>query len=137
MFFYPKNLKSETDNPWFKPWFIILLHTQLCVPQKIVSVYLGYITLAIGKAFWPFCPPKRFMSLRHETDSMAWKILLQKCLHKIVFLFYCSKMHSTIKLNRMWTRYTSLLSRKTELMKKQSVRESNSKLTAFPVKMPH
>ena len=39
--------------------------------------------------------------------------------------------------NRMWTRYTSLLSRKTELMKKQSVRESNSKLTAFPVQMPH
>ena len=40
-------------------------------------------------------------------------------------------------LNRMWTRYTSLLSRKTEFMKKQSARESDSKLTAFPVKMPH
>ena len=49
----------------------------------------------------------------------------------------CEPPCVTGRLNRMWTRYTSLLSRKIEFMKKQSVRESYSKLTAFPVKMPH
>ena len=28
MFFHPKNLKSENNDPWLKPWFNILLHTQ-------------------------------------------------------------------------------------------------------------
>ena len=31
MFFHPKDLKIENDNPWFKLWFNILLHTQSIV----------------------------------------------------------------------------------------------------------
>ena len=31
MFFHPKNLKSENNNPWVKPWFNILLHKQSIV----------------------------------------------------------------------------------------------------------
>ena len=48
MFFHPKNLKSENNNPWFKPWFDILLHTQSIVCATVDSQfleYLGYITL--------------------------------------------------------------------------------------------
>ena len=48
MFFHPKNLKSENNNPWFKPWFNILLHTQSIVCATVNShclEYLGYITL--------------------------------------------------------------------------------------------
>ena len=48
MFFQPKNLKSENNDPWFKPWFNILLHTQSIVCATLDSQcldYLGYITL--------------------------------------------------------------------------------------------
>ena len=48
MFFHPKNLKSENNNPWFKPWFNILLHTQSIVCATVDSQcleYLGCITL--------------------------------------------------------------------------------------------
>ena len=48
MFFHPKTLKSENNNPWFKPWFNILLHTQPIVCATVESKYLeylGYITL--------------------------------------------------------------------------------------------
>ena len=51
MFFHPKNLKSENNNPWFKPWFDILLHTQSIVSATVDSQclkYLGYITLTSG-----------------------------------------------------------------------------------------
>ena len=50
MFFHPKNLKSENNNPWFKPWFNILLHTQSIECATVDSQcleYLGYITLAV------------------------------------------------------------------------------------------
>ena len=53
MFFHPKNLKSENNNPWFKPWFNILLHTQSIVCATVDSQcleYLGYITLMVS---WP------------------------------------------------------------------------------------
>ena len=46
MFFHPKNLKSENNNPWFN----ILLHTQSIVCATVDSQcleYLGYITLGI------------------------------------------------------------------------------------------
>ena len=47
--FWPKNkLKSENDKLWFKPWFNILLHTQLIVFATVDSQcleYLGYTTL--------------------------------------------------------------------------------------------
>ena len=41
MFFHPKNLKSENNNPWFKPWFNILLHTQSinCVCHSVLGIY--------------------------------------------------------------------------------------------------
>ena len=42
------SLKSERKNPWFKPWFNILLHTQSIVCATVDSQcleYLGYITL--------------------------------------------------------------------------------------------
>ena len=48
IFFYPKNLKSENNNPSFKPWFDILLHKQSIVCATVDSEcleYLGYITL--------------------------------------------------------------------------------------------
>ena len=48
MFFHPKNLKSENNNPWFKPWFNILLHIQSIVFAKLDSQileYLEYVTL--------------------------------------------------------------------------------------------
>ena len=48
MFFHPKNLKSENNNPWFKPWFNILMHTQSIVCATVdrqCLEYLGYITL--------------------------------------------------------------------------------------------
>ena len=38
MYFRPKNLKSERNNPWFKQWFNILLHTQ-CVCHSIRSMF--------------------------------------------------------------------------------------------------
>ena len=34
------SLKSERNNPWFKPWFNILLHTQIsCVCHSIRSMF--------------------------------------------------------------------------------------------------
>ena len=51
MFFHPKNLKSENNNPWFKPRFNILLHTQSIECATVDSQcleYLGYITLNNG-----------------------------------------------------------------------------------------
>ena len=42
------SLKSERNNPWFKPWFNILLHTQSNVRATVFIQwleYLGYITL--------------------------------------------------------------------------------------------
>ena len=46
--FFTQKTKSENDNPWFKPWFNILLHTQSIVCATVDSQcleYLGYITL--------------------------------------------------------------------------------------------
>ena len=48
-------LKSERNNPWFKPWFNILLHTQSIVYAKVKGQcleYSGYITLAKLKILW-------------------------------------------------------------------------------------
>ena len=45
MFFHPKNLKSENNKPWFKPWFNILMHTQSIVCATVdrqCLEYLGY-----------------------------------------------------------------------------------------------
>ena len=43
MFFHPKDLKSENNNPWFKPRFNILLHTQSIVCATVDSQYLEYL----------------------------------------------------------------------------------------------
>ena len=46
------SLKSEINNPWFKPWFNILLHKQSIVYATVCSQcleYLGCITLYNGK----------------------------------------------------------------------------------------
>ena len=40
MFFHPKNLQSENDNPWFQPWFNILLHTQSNVFIKLIKNFI-------------------------------------------------------------------------------------------------
>ena len=32
------DLKSENNNPWFKPWFNSLLHTQSIVCARVDSV---------------------------------------------------------------------------------------------------
>ena len=56
MLLHPKNLKSENNNPWFKPWFNILLHTQLIVCATVESQcleYLGCITLSSGTTGLP------------------------------------------------------------------------------------
>ena len=56
MFFHPKTLKSENNNPWFKPWFNILLHTQSIVRSTVDSQcleYLGYITLHFLSIIFP------------------------------------------------------------------------------------
>ena len=37
------NLKSERNNPWFKPWFNILLHTQSIVCATVKSQCLEYL----------------------------------------------------------------------------------------------
>ena len=50
MFLHPKNLISENNNPWFKPWFNILLHAQSIMCATVDSQcleYLGCITLAL------------------------------------------------------------------------------------------
>ena len=46
MFFHQKNLKSENNNPWFKPWSNILRHTQsiVCAPLdsqvfRVLGIY--------------------------------------------------------------------------------------------------
>ena len=41
-------MKSERNNPWFKPWFNILLHTESIVCETVKGQcleHLGYITL--------------------------------------------------------------------------------------------
>ena len=48
-------MKSERNNPWFKPWFNILLHTQSIVCATVNSQcleYLGYITLVSTRTHW-------------------------------------------------------------------------------------
>ena len=78
MFFHPK---SENDNPWFKPWFSILLHTQSIVCAIVDSQcleYLGYITLTNS------CKKKGHFSFENScptlfsTQSYIWRVLLKK-----------------------------------------------------------
>ena len=65
MFFRnPKKIKSENNNPWFKPWFNILLHTQSIVCATVDSKcleYLRYITL------------EELCNFRPNPKSKSWK----------------------------------------------------------------
>ena len=48
------SLKSERNNPWFEPWFNILLHTQSIVCATVQGQcleYLGYITLVYSQKY--------------------------------------------------------------------------------------
>ena len=45
MFFHPKNLKSENNNPWFKPGLNTLLHTQSIVCATVDSQCLEYLKI--------------------------------------------------------------------------------------------
>ena len=69
MFFHPKNLKSESNNPWFN----VLLHTQSIVCAKVDShclEYLRCITLSLSCKF----------AEKHPHSCLLWKraIFLQK-----------------------------------------------------------
>ena len=63
MFFHPQNLKSENNNPWFKPWFNInLLHTQSivcatvdnqCLDFRVLGIYnFGHVVHGKKTLFW-------------------------------------------------------------------------------------
>ena len=57
MYFHPEDLKSERNNPWFKPWFNILLHTQSIVCATVDSQcleYLGYMTLMLSRKYMKY-----------------------------------------------------------------------------------
>ena len=74
MFFHPKNLKSENNKPWFKPWFNILLHTKSIVCATIESQcleYLGNITLLVAQS-WDFRLPelRHILFILHISESV-------------------------------------------------------------------
>ena len=77
MFFHPKNLKSENNNPWFN----ILLHTQSIVCATLDNQcleYLGYITLP---------------SSLTDQKALGWVQRIKFQLHKNGLIRYCQKMH--------------------------------------------
>ena len=78
MFFHQKNLKSENNNPWFKPWFNILLHTQSFVCATVdcqCLEYLGYITLT-----YP-CPNPWHDSLLDQSHLLHQILANKLCWH--------------------------------------------------------
>ena len=79
MFFHPKKLKSENNNPWFKPWFNVLPHTQSIVCATVDNQcleYLGYIMLEIPKnsntpsVALAFCKPDPPMREHHHCSVL-------------------------------------------------------------------
>ena len=81
MFFYPQKLKSENNNPWFKPWFSILLHTKsiVCATVDLQCLeYLGQITL-ISTWHW-YC---LFLQKLHK----YWKNQLELKNKVVVYLY--------------------------------------------------
>ena len=74
-------MKSGNDNPWFKPWFNILLHTQSILCATVDSQcleYLGCITLAPGchppQEKWKVRATKDFGKIFHKSghpDKLA------------------------------------------------------------------
>ena len=59
-YFHPQNLESKRNNPWFKPWFNILLQLQFIVVDAkqwgFVFRVLGIYTFCLGafnfECFW-------------------------------------------------------------------------------------
>ena len=47
MFFHLKNLKSENNDPWYRPWFNIVLNTQSIVCATVDSHCLLFKVLGI------------------------------------------------------------------------------------------
>ena len=95
MYFDPKNLKSETNNPWFKQWFNILLHTIKCACHSIRSMLrvLGTVWLYLHKHVsendWVVSSHKlmnyncRFVVLRNTTKSLKVEKILKSSLNLI------------------------------------------------------
>ena len=89
MFFHPKNLKSENNDPWLKPWFNILLHTQSIVCATVDSQcfkYLGYITLTLPKILWD-CK-----------QALAFK---KCCCASKAHVYYCMTTSTTSNYNNL------------------------------------
>ena len=90
MFFHPKNLKSNNNNPWFKPCFNILLHTQwiVCATENSQCLeYLECISLAQGyksRLFWNGVKPSR-----QKLGPFLINKLFHKWLTKDVFFTKC------------------------------------------------
>ena len=118
MFFHPKNLKSENNNPWFN----ILLHTQSIVCAIVDSQcleYFGYITLTGGRklalasqcnavlALLSFFVKSALASYTPVLkDIHAWILsLLLQCVkkYKAIIILHCKYIY-TVKLQ--WKRDT-------------------------------
>ena len=54
----------------FKPWFNILLHTQLIVFATLCLEYLGYVTLPWTKRFWAL----DFLQSYIEVEFFPWAL---------------------------------------------------------------
>ena len=85
------SLKSEMNNPWFKPLFNILLHTYSIVCASVDSQclkYLGYITLVRHwrVSLLPSLCEKLSLYQLHLHHSTHWQKIIQNCLTHIPFL---------------------------------------------------
>ena len=70
MFFHPKNLKSENNNPWFKPWFNID-----CVCYSRYSVFRAYLVGIYNFESNPN-PSKRIYNILFSESKMTKRIQL-------------------------------------------------------------
>ena len=96
-----KNLKSKENNPWFNPWFIILLTPNFWLPEHKPSVYSSwdrYITLSTPlHSFSSFMTNESFTPLHralHKGDF--WHYLVQ------CPIFYCLFGVYYLKLIHFW-----------------------------------
>ena len=107
MFFHPKSMKSENNNPWFKAWFNILLHTQSIVWATVDSQCLekfGYITLVSPSSLLAkkkegnfFVKPRQVIKVFHAT--FCW-LSIGKFESDLSFPVYTWKqMYRGLKIN--------------------------------------
>ena len=69
MFFHPKNLKGENNNPRFKPWFNILLHTQSIVCATVDSQCLECLRIHNFEAVFSFKLHNTSYVIKHGFSS--------------------------------------------------------------------